>query len=232
MSDYLLPFLFAFRPGQASRRIATGNVWWQPAVGALFLAVATAFVSHSLAVSITIAHLPPSAGPQDVARVRTWLAEALVPRLLFIPVRVVMECGVSGLLLLGFVRAFTGRPGGSFRGLFALSLCASAIPLFWRGFGMLWGMAVPSMSGHPSLTPVLSLADLVGPGLDFRARLLLTSLNLSTLWSVGAVAVGVTVLCGCRTGKAILAAFAVWTVSTTFSIVTLLLIRNAYAFLM
>ena len=75
-----------------------------------------------------------------------------------------------------------------------------------------------------------SAFDLFPAVSDYRVVLLLTSINLFTLWYVGSVALGLAVLCRCRIWKAFLVAVAAWTVSTAFSITVLLLLRNAFQF--
>jgi hypothetical protein len=230
MSEYLLPFALAIMPRQGANRIPQVAFWWRPLLTAALTATAAALLSHSLAVAITLSHLPPSATADDILKVRQWLAEGVGSRALLIPFRVAGECATMALLLLGFARAFTGRSAGSFRGFFVLSLSASVIPALWRCAGVGWYTLA---GGAPQglIRPLISAADMLPTGSDYRFILLLTSANLSTLWYVGVVAVGLTVLCRCKAGKAILVAVAAWTVSAAFSIIVLLLIRNAFAFL-
>jgi hypothetical protein len=229
MFDYLLPFEVAFRPDRAAGRIPQVTAWWRPCLVTALVAMAVAYVSHSLAVSISITHLPPSATLDDVARVRRWLGEGLGSRMALVPLRFAVESAVTGLLLLGFAHAFIGRSVARFRAFFVLALSASMIPLMYRGASLAWFNAIPS-ANPTSLGLPLSIADLFPTITDYRIILLLTSANLSTLWYVGCVATGLTVLCRCKAGKAILVAVAAWTVSAAFSIIVLILLRNAYAF--
>jgi hypothetical protein len=229
MFDYLIPFEVAFRPVRAAVRISHTASWWRPYVVTALMATAIALLSHSLAVSITISHLPPSATPEDAARIGQWLGEGLASKIALVPLKLAVESAVTGLMLLGFAHAFIGRSVARFRGFFILSVSATMIPLLCRGAGVAWYSAVPG-SIPTSFGIPFSAADLFPSISDYRIILLLTSANLSTLWYVGSVATGLTVLCRCRAGKAILVAVAAWTVSAAFSIIVLLLLRNAYAF--
>jgi hypothetical protein len=229
MSDYLHPFEVAFRPHRGARRLPQLTAWWRPYAVTGLVAMALAFLSHSLAVTFMVAHLPPSATPDDVVRIRQWLGEGLASRVALIPLRLAAESAITGLLLMGFAHAFVGRSVARFRGFFVLSLSAALIPLLFKGASLAWSSLAPG-AGPTAIGIPFSAADLLPSFTDYRIILLLTSANLSTLWYVGSVATGLTVLCRCRAGKAILVAVAAWTVSTAFSIIVLLLLRNAYAF--
>jgi len=229
MCDYILPFLLAFRPRHAAGCVPDVVAWWRPYAVVALLAMSLGVLSHSLAVTITIAHLPPSATPADVERVREWLGAGLASRTLFLPFRLAVECGLSAMLLLGFSRAFVGRAAGRFRGFFVLSLAASIFPLLGRCAGIIRA-SIASGNAALSLQPPFSAFDLFPAVTDYRVILLLTSINLFTLWHVGSVTLGLAVLCRCRSWKAFLVAVAAWTVSTAFSITVLLLLRNAFQF--
>jgi hypothetical protein len=74
-----------------------------------------------------------------------------------------------------------------------------------------------------------SALALTGGISSYAGTLLLTSLNMFTLWSVGVVGWALSVLCSISKIKAVLIAAAVWTVSAGCTIVLLHLLRNAYA---
>jgi len=227
MSDYFLPFLMLVRPRQAADRLPSVVAWWRPFAVIAILAMGLCLLSHPLAVSIAVSHLPPSATSDDIAQVREWLIDDLVSRTLLLPLRTAVECACSALLLLAFSRAFTGRTAGSFRGFFVLSLAASIFHLLGRGVSTLWASVIND-SLPSSLGTVLSAADLFPTGGDYSIILLLTSINLFTLLYLGSVTLGLAVLCRCSTWKAFLVAVATWTVSTAFSITVLFLLRDAY----
>jgi hypothetical protein len=229
MSDYLLPFYLAFRPRAAAGLLPDVVAWWRPYAVVALLTMSLGVLSHSVAVTITVAHLPASATPADVERIREWLGAGLAARTLILPLRLMAECGMSALVLLGLSRAFVGHAAGRFRGFFVLSLAASIFPLLGRGAGIIRA-SMPGGNAALLLHPPFSALDLFPAVTDYRVYLLLTSANLVTLWYVGSVTVGLAVLCRCRIWKAFLVAVAAWTVSTAFSITVLLLIRNAFQF--
>ncbi len=229
MSDYLLPFLLAFCPRHAAVCLPDVVAWWRPYAVVALLAMALSVLSHSMAVTTTIAHLPPSATFADGERVREWLGAGLVARTLLLPFRLAAECGLSALLFLALSHAFVGRAAGRFRGFFVLSLAASIFPLLSRSAGIVRAF-LTNGSMPPFVQPPFSAAELFPVVADYRVVLLLTSINLFTLWYVGSVTLGLAVLCRCRIWKAFLVAVASWTVSTAFSITVLLLLRNAFQF--
>ena len=229
MSDFLLPFLVAFRPWKGTALIPSMVAWWRPFATAAVLTVLVALLSHRVAVDMTLSHLPPTATPGDVVQVRDWLDAGLPARTLLLPVRFSIECALSALVLLAFSRAFTGRRAGSFRGFFILAAAASIIPLMGRCAGILLSAGLDE-SIRPFVQVPLSVAALLPRSGDYRVELLLTSLNLTTLWYVGSVTVGVAVLCRCKAWKAVLVAVAAWTVTTVVSITVLSLLRNAFQF--
>ncbi len=229
MSDYLLPFRLAFTPRSATPGIASLAAWWRPFITMAALTILVALLSHSMAVNLTLAHLPPTATPDDRAQVKEWLDAGLPARTLLLPLRFSMECALSGIMLLVLARAFIGRQTGSFRSFFILSSTTAVVPLMGRVAGF-----IISLGATPGSTRFLAMpfsaALLVPTEGDYRIQLLLTSLNLITLWYVGLVTVGVAVLCRCKAWKAILVAVAAWTVTTVVSITVLALLRNAFRF--
>jgi hypothetical protein len=229
MSNYLIPFFLAFRPRAAAGLLPDIVAWWRPYAVVALLTMSVGVLSHSVAVTIAIAHLPASATPADVERVREWLGAGLAARTLILPLRLLVECGVSALVFLGLSRAFVGRAAGRFRGFFVLSLAASIFPLLGRGTALIRA-SITGGNAALLLHPPFSALDLFPAVTDYRVFLLLTSLNLFTLWYVGSVTLGLAVLCRCRIWKAFLVAVASWTVSTAFSITVLLLLRNAFQF--
>jgi len=88
-----------------------------------------------------------------------------------------------------------------------------------------FGAHLPTEAG---VLPWTALA-LTGGVSSYAGVLLLTSLNMFTLWTVGAVGWALSVLCSTSKIKAVLIAAAVWTVSAGCTIVLLHLLRNAYA---
>ncbi len=229
MSDYLLPFLLAFRPRHAAACVPDVVAWWRPFAVVALLAMGLSLLSHSLAVTITIAHLPPSATPADTERVREWLGTDLAGRTVLLPFRLAVECALSALLLLALAHAFVGSSAGRFRGFFVLSLAASIFPLLSRSAAIV--RAFFTNGSMPLFVqPPFSSAELFPAVTDYRVILLLTSINLFTLWYMGSVTLGLAVLCRCRIWKAFLVAAASWTVSTAFSITVLLVLRNAFQF--
>lgn len=229
MYDYLLPFRLAFTPRSATQGIASLVAWWRPFTTVAVLTILVALLSHRMAVDLTLTHLPPTATPDDRAQVREWLDAGLPARTLLLPVRFSLECALSGIMLLALSRAFTGRQTGSFRSFFILSATAAIVPLMGRVAGYLLSLGA-NQGGTRFLAMPFSAALLAPAEGDYRIQLLLTSLNLITLWHVGLVTVGVAVLCRCKAWKAILVAVAAWTVTTVVSITVLALLRNAFRF--
>jgi hypothetical protein len=229
MSEYLLPFLVAFRPGMAARRIPHVVAWWRPFGSVVVIAVLVSLFSHGYAVEQTLSHLPPTATPDDRIQVRDWLNAGLPARTLLIPIRLAAEYGSIALIILAFSRALTGRRVGSYRGFFVLSVSAGLIPYLGQFAAIL--LAGSGTGGSTaSLFSPFSIAALLPPTGEYGLNLLLTAINLITLWSVGSVTTGVTVLCRCKAWKAVLVAVAAWTVYTALSISALSLLRNTFHF--
>jgi hypothetical protein len=202
--------------------------WWRPYITIVVVSACVTLASHPLVTTATVAHLPPTATPDDVDRVRAWLDQGLVPELLLMPLRIAAESLLFSFLLLAFSRAMLGSHSGSFRSSFTIILNSSAIPLLGRTAALLREI-VRGETPRMLMVP-FSLADLIPGAGDYRLILLLTSLNLFTLWHVGIVTLGLNVLCKCKAWKAFLVAVAAWTVSAAFSIAVLFLLRRAFHF--
>ena len=229
MFEYLFPLLALVHPGAVSRKITRVLAWWRPLVAVALCAVCVGVAGHSIITTAVVAHLPRSATPEDIIQVRAWLDADLLPRTLLLPVRVGAESALGGFLLLLLARGFLGGTGEAFKGYFVLSLVASAIPLFGRLAGIVVTLTRGGASGALLAAP-WTLASVFPGEQDYRAILLLTSLNLFTLWYVCFLTLGLAVLCTCKVWKAFLVAVAAWTLSAAFSTAVLVLLRSAFQF--
>jgi hypothetical protein len=229
MSDYLLPLLSLVRPGAACLTIPRVLTWWRPVATGALCAACVAVAGHATIARAVVAHLPHSATPEDVIQVRAWLDADLLPRTVLLPVRVGAESALGGFLLLILARGFLGGSGGTFRGCFVLSLVASVIQLAGRLAAIVFSLIHGGSSGSLFAVP-WTLASAFPGERDYRAILLLTSLNLFTLWHVCFLTLGLAVLCTCKVWKAFLVAVTAWTLSAAFSTAVLVLLRSAFQF--
>ena len=228
MYSHIAPLGAAFIPARAAREIRAHPRWLLPLILIVLLNAAFELISHPVRVQQTIAHIPHSATPGELETVRTDLDASLPGDLAILPLKIAtagaLDAAVLGLLLAGFGAGDRPR----FAHLFALSLGLASV-------GALEGLAEVTYlrtfsfpAGLPAY-PWSALA-ITSAGDSYAAGLLLTSLNLFTLWYVVALAWALSVLCGIRKSKAVLIAIAVRAVTAGSTIALLHLLRNAYAF--
>jgi hypothetical protein len=229
MYSHLAPLGVPVLPGWAAQKIKVHPHWLLPSILIVLLSGALGVISHPVRVQQTIAHIPRSATPEELAIVRSDLDASLPGNISILPFKITatgaLEAVVLGLLLAGFGTGDRPR----FAQLFALCIGLA-------GIGILEGAAEVTclwLLPFPNSMPVLpwSALALAPAGQTYAAGLLLTSLNLFTLWYVGALAWALTVLCSIRKSKAVLIAIAVRAVTAGSTIALLHLLRNAYAFI-
>lgn len=185
------------------------------------------FITHSRDVSQTIAHLPSSATAEEREVVRADLDATLPLRAAILPLQHLAVWAVRAVLLTLLLHAFgTGVPPRT-KHLMSIAVGSGGIDIIERLAGTVY--AGISGAGEAVILP-WSLLALTGSTGSFALTLLLTSINMFTLWHVGTVGWALSVLCSVHKHKAVLIAGAVWAVSAGSTIVLLDLLRNAYAF--
>jgi hypothetical protein len=228
MYRHLAALYVPIQAGRAAQEIKAHPRWLLPFILIVLFSGALEVVSHTVRVEQTIAHIPRSATPEELAIVRSDLDASLPGDISILPLKIgaarALEAVVLGLLLTGFGTGDRPR----FVQLFALCTGLAGIGLLeaTAEVAYLWFFAFPhSMPVFP-----WSALALAPAGQTYAAGLLLTSFNLFTLWYVGALAWALTVLCSIRKSKAVLIAIAVRAVTAGSTIALLHLLRNAYAF--
>ncbi|MCC6398701.1 MAG: hypothetical protein IT282_16925 [Bacteroidetes bacterium] len=228
MSEHLIPWLVPFRPSRAAARLRRSPRWLIGFCVLAVLAGAIEVFSHSPAVEATLEHLPNSATAPEREAVREDLDAALPARVAMIPVQVFVSTSLRALMWYLLFAAFGAGDLPRGKQLMSISVGAGVIDQCERLAETLHAFYGTSLATETSVFPWSVLA-LTGEMPSYAGTLLLTSLNMFTLWSVGAVGWALSVLCSTSKIKAVLIAAAVWTVSAGCTIVLLHLLRNAYA---
>jgi hypothetical protein len=229
MSDFFSPLRFVIHPRVVAAQLAAAPRW-----GAAFLLLAGLTVllqalSFPALLSATVTHLPASATPEDQRRIADFLSEEFPYRLAVLPFRLLLGWwGTACLMYACLSLVGTSRPVQLVH-CFALEVHAETVGVLAGVATLLQHLVVPAGTTVADLAPPLNAAQFAGPGIDERLHLLLTSINLFTLWYVVVVGAGISVLCGVRRRKAFLVAAAVWAASTGFATTVLYLLRNAFS---
>ncbi len=229
MSEHLYPLLLPVRPARTGRLLRSAPRWFFSfcilAAGAVLLE----FVTHSTDVSRTLSHLPSSATSEEREVVRADLDATLALRAAILPLELVAAWSVRAALFALLLHAFgTGVPPRA-KHLMSIAVGGGGIDIIERLAQAVYAVLPGVAAGEPAIMP-WSLLALTGHTGSYTLGLLLTSINMFTLWYVGTVGWALSVLCNVHKHKAVLIAGAVWAVSAGSTIVLLDLLRNAYAF--
>lgn len=228
MSEHLLSWLVPFRPSRAAVRLRRTPRWLIGFCVLAVLAGAIEVLSHSRSVETTLEHLPDSATAPERQVVREDLDAALPVRIAVLPAQILLGLSLRALMWYLLFVAFGAGDSPRGKHLMSVSVGAGVIDQCERLAENIHAAFGASLATETSGFPWSALA-LTGGVSSYAGTLLLTSLNMFTLWSVGAVGWALSVLCSTSKIKAVLIAAAVWTVSAGCTIVLLHLLRNAYA---
>jgi hypothetical protein len=186
-------------------------------------------LAHPARVEQTLAHIPPTATEAEHAIVRDELDASMPWDLAIMPVKEVAGIA-AGTVVLGLILlAFGSGKQPRYSLLFTLCAGLAGIGVLEKGAEIL----LISFSGQGSGLPVFpwsALAVMEAPSTSYATGLLLTTINLFTLWYVGALAWALAVLCNISKAHAVLTAVAFRAVTAGCAIAVLHLLRNAYAF--
>ena len=229
MFDRLAPIVLPFLPARAAARIGHAPHWAVPLIVVVLAQMVIGLLAHALRVEQTIAHIPPSATQAELTIVREELERALPWDLAVVPLKETAGAA-AGAVVLGLVIAALGiaqRP--RFAMLFALCIGLAGIGIAEKGAEI----AFLSTTGHVSAVPPYPWSGLVfadSRAVSYPVGLLLTTINLFTLWYVRALARALAVLCNISKAHAVLIAVVFWAVTAGCAIAVLHLLRNAYVF--
>jgi hypothetical protein len=185
--------------------------------------------AHPVRVEQTIAHIPGSATQAELAVVREDLDAVLPWDLAVLPIKETAGFA-AGAVVLGLVVAAFGigqRP--RFAMLFTLCIGLAGIGIAEKGAEI----AFLSATGLPAAIPPYPWSALALAGssvVSYPVGLLLTTINLFTLWYVSALAWALAVLCNISKAQAVLLAVVFRAVTAGCAIAVLHLLRNAYVF--
>lgn len=228
MSEHLAPLWLAVRPARAAAVIGTHPRWVVAFLVAVAAFTALEWASHDVRVATTLAHIPPTATVQELDEVRGVLDRGRVADLTMVPVKTgIVVCSEAFLLWLFVTLAGTGI-APRFSHVLALVTGTLFIHAGEAAAVTLFRWAADATATVPALP--WSLHALLDAG-DTDTGLLLTSINLFTLWYCSALGWALSVLCRIRKSKAVLIAIAVRAVTAGGTIAMLHLLRDAYAFL-
>jgi hypothetical protein len=192
-------------------------------------AVALELVSHPHDVASTLAHLPSSATVGEREVVRTGLDAQLLSRAAMLPVQLLIGWSLQAAVAYLLIQALGAGDPPRMKHLMSVFVGAGVIDICERTAEIVHNFIVPAV-GSPAAGYPWTLLVLTGPIESYPLSLLLTSINMFTLWTVGAVGWVLSVLCSVHTSKAVLIAGSVRAISAGCTIAMLHLLRNAYVF--
>ncbi len=208
-------------------RIRTSPSWGAAFVLLALIMCAIELLAHEQRVQWTLAALPPSVGPAQAADVRSVLTRDLPGRILLLPLQLFVIVWMKTLLLSLILHALQGTLPVRLPHLFCIMVGVSGIDILEAIAPLVVGIPGGPFSGAAAPWSVAGLAR-IDPHTPPGA--LLTSLNIFTLWYIGVLGWGISVLTNIRKRKAFLAAAVVSIVSTGSAVVLLHLLSTAYGF--
>jgi hypothetical protein len=204
--------------------------WLFPLLVLILAQIALEVCGHRVMVEQTVARIPSTATRTECDVVRSELDAALPVDLSIVPFKE-GSVAAAGAVVLGVVLAAWGtshRP--RFAQLFALCVGLALITCFENGAETAFLSVSPAIHGLPAF-PWSALAFTDATGISYPVGLLLTTINLFTLWYVSALGRALAVLCNISTAHAVLIALVFRAVTAGCAIALLHLLRNAYAFI-
>ncbi len=210
-------FTILFRPGSTTLRLKSRPQWVWTFLALAMLTACAALLSRGQWIDQTVLHLPSTADADAREAAKQFLEENFLRRVFFLPFRMVVGWGLFALTLFGSARALL--PDRSTRYVHFLSLevhAESAITL-----GLLLSAAGIEL---PSL--LLANTSITDPVL----RSLLASINLTTLWYVGVLTAGISVLSTCSKRTAFLITAGSWGLAQAINLGILNLLSQRFRF--
>jgi len=229
MSDRVAPLVLPFLPGRAAASIRRAPRWLLSLTILLCAQIALEVIAHPVMVEQTVTHLPPTATPIERDVVRDELDAALASDLSMVPLKEIAARAAEALVLGIIFGAITASPRPRFTQMFTLCLGLSGIGVLEKAAEIAFLTLTHQHHGLPAF-PWSALAIVRGGQFSYAAGLLLTTINLFTLWYVGALSWALAVLCNISKAQAVLIAFVFRAATAGCAIALLHLLRNAYAF--
>ena len=212
----MLTLLFTLiSPRRAAERIRTKPRW--VSVFLLLAAVSTLCFSlnHPSLVQLTLDHLPRTATNADKMIVAERLEKELPVQLAFFPVRLFIGWSLFSAVLYFICKAF--NPPAGIRPGQVISLVVHAEVTSVLASLVTTSGIILQIGTDPAATP-LSLAALAARDQSFIIKSLLTSLNIFTLWKIGILSTGISILSGFGRVRSLFIVLLVFALSFSFAI--------------
>lgn len=215
--------LTLIQPRTASHRIKSNPRWLVTFLVLAALSTVSFAVVHPYLVQATLQHLPSSATDSDKQVVVDTLYRDLPAKLAFHPIRLLIGWMVFSFILLYVCKAFAPQEAIRFRQMLSLEVHAEATSVIATLVAMIATVAGAD-SGLANVP--LSVTGLFGQDQSFIINSLLASLNLFTLWQLGILTIGVSVLGGFGKLRSTLIVLLVWTLSVLFNLGAMKLLQD------
>jgi hypothetical protein len=204
----------------------------RPSWLALFIFVTSiqtlaALLGYSASIDQTLGSLPPSATGADRVIVRKYLLDELPKFIGMVPIEILIQYGMSALLLYVMCRAF--RPIGTVRysQFFSLQVRAGVVLMLQTLLGSIDGILNPS-GQRRGLIAMLGAGGLFEIAANENVRLVAEACNVFSLLYVVYVVFGVRIICGFRWLASIGIGVSCWLISVFANIIPLHLLRHAF----
>lgn len=230
MSEHLQALFLPFMPARAGQRVLHTPHWILPLALLVLVTIALKGAGHRVLVEQTLTHIPPSATWAEREAVRRELDSALPLDLSIVPFTEGAAAAASAAVLGLVIAAWGIRQKPRFAQLFAMCIGLAIITGFENGAETVFLSISPPAAGLP-VFPWSALALIESTRVSYPSGLLLTTINLFTLWYVCALGWALAVLCNISKAQAVLIALVFRAVTAGCAIALLHLLRNAYAFI-
>lgn len=229
MSDHIAPLLLPFAPAKAAAAIHHRPRWIPALAVVILVQILLEVLAHPVMVEETLRRLPESATNEERAVVRDDLDTAVPVDLGMIPIKEAGAVALGAVVLGLLVTVASPRQRPRAAHLVAVLAGIAIISGIEKGAETAFLSYSAHTHGLPAF-PWSALAFVHHDGLPYAAALLLTIINLFTLWYVVALGRALAVLCNVSTAHAVLIALVFRAASAGCTIALLHLLRNAYAF--
>lgn len=217
--------LILFQPKRIAEAIKCKPRWVAQVLILAGLSVIISVLTHPFVVETALHHLPSSASDADKAALTRMFDDELGVRLAFLPIRLLLGWTTFALLLFYVCRTWRSPEAVRFSQLFSLVVSAESITILAQLTSFVGMQFITSELSFGFVNPPSTLM-IVGAPIDFITASFLNSINIFAVWNAVILIVGVRILYGFSTWKALVTIIVGWGVLTVSNLAVLALLRD------
>jgi hypothetical protein len=211
-------------PRKTLEELKNNPRWFAPFVVLAAVSIVCYGLTHPALVQSTVMHLPHSATPADKVIVDESLRQELPLNLAFLPIRLFMGWSAFSLVLFHLSKAPGGHQPVRFSQILSLEV-HSEVASALAGIATTAFTLFRAPGDGPARIP-LSILSVTAWSQDFIASTFLSSINIFSVWQIGILSTGVSVICGYRFVRASGIALLAWGFSLLFNLAVLQMVKD------